>query len=351
MWPGPHDPDYGAFVADMCRALEARGLAVEPVVIDSRRHGPVRTPAKYASLAARAAKAARRADVIYAHYLFPTGAVAATAARTAGIPYVITAHGQDVRNLERGGVRRATARAVSGAAAVIAVSRHLAEALRGAGLDLPPVHVVNMGVDTERFAPRDRAAARALLRLEPAAPLVLAVGGLTERKNPLRLLQAFARVRAARPGTRLAFVGDGPLAAAVDAGARRLGVERDVIRTGALRHEEVEDWVAACDVLAMVSLTEPLGIAALEALAGGRPVVATRIGGTREVVPDPRAGRVVDPYDPGAIARAILAVLEDPPSPRACREAAAPHALSRQAGRVEAILRAAVAESGEGAGG
>ena len=91
----------------------------------------------------------------------------------------------------------------------------------------------------------------------------------------------------------------------------------------------------------MVSRVEPLGIAALEALAGGRPVVVTRAGGAREVVPDPAAGRVVDPADPGAIAAALLAVLDDPPSPDACRRAAEPHSLERQAERVAAILRAA----------
>ena len=317
MWPGADDPDYGSFVADMCDALRARGLPVESVVID-RRGGPVRTLAKYAGLTARAARAARRADVIYAHYLFPTGAVAmAAAAGARGIPYVLTAHGQDVRNLERPALRRATAPALSRAAGLIAVSHHLAGALGAAGLSLPPVHVIDMGVDMERFAPGDRAEARARLGLAPDGPVVLAVGGLTERKNPLGLLQAFARVcdgAARMRGWR--WWGDGPLAPAVDAGVGRLGLDGAVIRPGAVAHREVADWIAACDLLAIVSRVEPLGVAALEALAGGRPVVATRIGGVGEVVPDPEAGRLVDPLDPAAIASAILAVLDDPPAPR-----------------------------------
>ncbi|HTI35252.1 MAG TPA: glycosyltransferase, partial [Miltoncostaea sp.] len=212
MWPGPADPDYGAFVADMCAALSLRGVQVDPVVIDRRAGGPARTPAKYASLAARAVRHAREADVIYAHYLFPTGAVADLAARTAGIPFVLTAHGQDVRNLARPSVRRATAGPLRRAHSVIAVSEHLAAELRASGLETAPVDVIDMGVDLARFAPGDRAAARARLELAPDGPLVLAVGGLTDRKNPLGLLQTFARVRAERPDARLAFVGDGPLA-------------------------------------------------------------------------------------------------------------------------------------------
>jgi len=346
MWPGPRDPDYGSFVESMATALAERGVRVDPVVIDRRAHGALRTPAKYASLAARAIGRARRADVIYGHYLFPTGAVAAAAARAARIPYVLTAHGRDVGNLDRPSVRRASAPPIRGASALIAVSRYLAGELRASGLALPPIHVVNMGVDPRRFGPRDRDAARARLRLARDGPLILAVGGLTERKNPLRLLQGFARVRAARPEARLAFVGDGPLAPAIDAGARRLGLGHAVIRAGALPHDEVVDWVAASDLLALVSTLEPLGVAALEALAGGRPVVGTREGGLREVVPDPGAGRVVDPLDPGAIARAILAVLDDPPTAEACRRAAEPHALARQAARVHHILERAARGAG-----
>jgi glycosyltransferase involved in cell wall biosynthesis len=343
MWPGPEDPDYGAFVQDMCEALARRGASVETAVIDHRARGPLRTPAKYAALAPRAVARARAADVIYGHYLFPAGAVAAAAARAARIPYVLTAHGQDVRNLDRPAVRRASAPALRGAAAVIAVSRYLAGELRASGLALPAVHVVNMGVDMARFAPRDRAAARARLRLAADGPLIVAVGGLTERKNPLRLLQALARVRRARPDARLALVGDGPLAAAVDAGARRLGLAGAVVRAGALPHDEVADWVAAADLLALVSTVEPLGIAALEALAAGRPVVGTRAGGLREVLPVPGAGRLVDPLDPGSIAAGILAVLDAPPPPEACRRAAEPHALARQAERVHGILERAAA--------
>ena len=343
MWPGPRDPDFGAFVAEMCEALGRRGLSVETAAIEGRSSGPLRTPAKYARLSREAGRKAAGADVIYAHFLFPTGAIAAQAARRARIPYVVTAHGQDVRNLDRRAARRATEGSLRRAGGVIAVSEYLAGELRGGGLALPPLHVVNMGVDLERFAPADRGAARARLGLAGVGPLVVAVGGLTERKNPLVLLQAFARVRERHPDARLAYVGGGPLAAAVDAGTRLLGLAGAVIRPGAVPHAAVADWVAASDALALVSRVEPLGIAALEALAAGRPVVATRVGGAREVVPDPGAGRLVDPLDPVDVAAGLLAVLDDPPPPEACRRAAAPHGIDRQAERVEAILRAAVA--------
>jgi glycosyltransferase involved in cell wall biosynthesis len=339
MYPGPQNPDYGAFVATMCDAVERLGHEVQRVVIDTRAHGALRTPAKYATLAARAIRHTRGVDVIYAHYLFPTGAIAAAAGRLMSRPWVITAHGQDVRNLQNPRLRALTAGPVRDAAAVIAVSRFLAAELRASGLALPPVSIANMGVDVDRFQPADRAAARARLGLA-AGPLVLAVGGLTERKNPLRLLQAFHHVRLAHPDARLAFVGQGPLGGAILAGAERLGIGDAVMMPGALPNTAIPDWFAACDVLALPSLVEPLGIVALEALASGRPVAVTRVGGAVEVVG--RGGVTVDPTRPASIARGLLQLIAQPPPPITCRDAALAHTVDRQAARVIAVLQAAV---------
>lgn len=339
MYPGPDAPDYGAFVATMCDALERQGHTVTRTVIDTRARGALRTPAKYAGLARRAVAPARAVDVIYAHFLFPTGAVAALAGRLARRPWVLTAHGADVRNLGSASIRQLAAPGIGGAAAIVAVSRYLAEQLRASGVTLPPVHIVDMGVDLDRFTPSDRTAARTRLGLAPAGPLVVAVGGLTERKNPLRLLQALRQVRRSVPDARLAFVGDGPLRGAVQAGIDLEGLGGAVTLAGALPHEQVGQWLAAADVLALPSIVEPLGVVALEAMASGRPVVATRIGGTAEVVG--RAGALVDPFDPGAIADGIRRVLAAPPSVELCRRMAAAHSVDRQAARVGAILTAA----------
>lgn len=339
MYPGPADPDYGAFVEVMCEAIERAGNQVRRVVIDTRAHGPLHTPVKYARLAAGAVRHTRDVDVIYGHFLFPTGAVAAMTGRLLDRPWVLTAHGQDVRNLRNPRIRALSRRGICGAAGIITVSRYLSEELRNTGLPLPPVYVANMGVDLGRFRPADRDAARAERGIGPG-PLVLAVGGLTERKNPLRLLQAFTRVRATHPDARLAFVGDGPLRGAVQAGIAHRDLGDAVLMPGALPHDEVAGWLAAADVLALPSLVEPLGVVALEAMASGRPVAVTSVGGAVEVVG--RAGTTVDPLDPSSIAAGILRVLADPPSVEACRAAAQRHSVERQAARVLDVLARAV---------
>ena len=341
MYPGPGAPDYGAFVRDLCDALEDRGHEIRPAVIDTRARGPLKTPAKYGRLTASAFAGARWADVIYGHYLFPTGAVAAAAGRTARRPWVMTAHGGDVANLERTSVRTATAAGLAGAAAVIAVSHYLADRLVGSGLRLPPVFVANMGVDMSAFTIRDRAEARSRRGLLPDGPVIVAVGGLTERKDPLTLLLAFARVRSALPAAQLVFVGDGPLRRSLVQGAAHLGLGEAVTLTGAIQHADVADWMAAGDVLALVSRVEPLGLVALEALACGRPVVATEEGGAREVVP-PECGALVPPGNPVAIAATLRTVIARQPAPANCRQAADRYALTRQAAIVEEILAGAV---------
>jgi len=339
MYPGPSEPDYGAFIATMCAAMERQGHEVERVVIDSRSHGTLATPRKYLDLARRAVPAAKRADVIYGHYLFPTGAIAAAAGRMAKRPWVLTAHGGDVRNLASTTIARLSSPGVTGASAIIAVSRFLAEQLRESGLAMPPVHVIDMGVDMDRFRPSDRGAARRAHGLPEDVPVILSVGGLNERKNPLRLLQAFRMVQSRHPRARLVFVGAGPQEAALRAGIRLEGLDDAVVLTGALPAASVAEWMAACDLLALPSRVEPLGVVALEALASGRPVVATRIGGTAEVVG--RAGVLIDPYDPRSIADGIAKVLARPPSVAQCRTAAEGHDVNRQAIRVLDVLRRA----------
>ena len=343
MYPSAGEPDYGAFVADMCEALEHRGHRVAIAAIASRATGRVRTPTKYARLLLDAVRAARGADVVYAHYLFPTGSIAAIAAAIARVPWVVTAHGGDVANLANPGVRRATRLSIARADTVIAVSRDLVDRMRTAGLTPARIAVVNMGVDVERFVPADRAAARSRLGLPVGPPLLLAVGGITDRKQPLELVRAAARLLDHHPDLHLAFVGDGPLADRIAPLAAELGIPAERIhRPGVVPHAAVADWMAAGDVLSMVSRNEPLGVVALEALASGRPVVATSVGGAAEVVPDRGPGRIVAPGDTAAHAAALGELLENPPPVDTARAVAVTHALAHQAARVEETLQAAV---------
>ena len=319
MYPGPDAPDLGTFVAQVERELAARGHAIERAVLDTRSGGKLR----YLTLAQRTL-AAERPDVVYAHFLVPSGLIAALAGRA---PLVVTAHGRDVRNIGAiPGVAAATRLVVRRATAVICVSDYLRLELE---TKLPEAHgkveVVSSGVDRERFA---------VTQAPPGPPGFLCVGALDERKNVTRLADAFARLGA---GT-LTFAGDGPLRPRLEG--------RDRVRLlGRVPHGEIPQLLAECRVLAQPSLVEPLGQALLEAMACGRSVVATRIGGPPEFVP-PEAGVLVDPLDLDALARGLEQAAALPCPNDAAREATAEHDVRRQAERIEAILSRAAAARG-----
>ncbi|HEX3806762.1 MAG TPA: glycosyltransferase [Gaiellaceae bacterium] len=316
MYPGPEDPDLGAFVAQLEHALRARGHEIELAVLDRRRGGKSR----YFELRRRV-RAAGPHDVTWAHFLVPSGLIASKADG----PLVVTAHGRDVRNVGAvPGIARLTGRVVERASTVIAVSEYLRRELED---KLPAargkVEVVDSGVDLERFADVAPAA-------ELESPAFVHVGSLTERKNVVRLADAFARLGRGS----LTFVGDGPLRAQLEG--------RDRVRVvGRVPHDEVPAWLCAADVVCGPALIEPFGQAILEAMACARTVVATRVGGPPEFV-TPDAGVLVDPLDLDDLTRALQTAAAMPSPNEAARAAAAEHDVRRQAERVEAILLRAV---------
>jgi glycosyltransferase involved in cell wall biosynthesis len=316
MYPGPDAPDLGTFVAQVERTLIERGHEVDRAVLDTRAGGKLR----YLTLARRTLRA-RRPDVVYAHFLVPSGLIAALGTRA---PLVVTAHGRDVRNIGAlPGVAAATALVVNRATTVICVSEYLRRELE---TKLPAANgkteVVSSGVDLEQF------------RVEPVPngpPRFLCVGALDDRKNVVRLADAFARLG---EGT-LTYAGDGPL-------RDRLAGRDGVRLVGRVPHEEVAHLIAESHVLCQPSLIEPLGQALLEGMASGRSVVATRIGGPPEFVP-PDAGVLVDPLDVDALADALGQAAALPRPNQAAREAAAAHDVRVQAERIESILSRAAA--------
>jgi glycosyltransferase involved in cell wall biosynthesis len=316
MYPGPDDPDLGSFVALGERALRERGHEVELAVLDRRAGGK----ARFLELRRRVRRAARP-DVVWAHFLVPAGLFASEV----DAPLVVTAHGRDVRNIgELPGVAQLTRRVVRRASTVIAVSEYLRHELEERVPEARgKTEVVDSGVDLDRF----RAVAPAA---ELESPAFVHVGSLTERKNVVRLADAFASLGRGS----LTFVGDGPLRGALEG--------RAAVRVvGRVPHDDVPGWLSAADVVCGPALIEPFGQALLEGMACGKSVVATRVGGPPEFVPDD-AGVLVDPLDTDELARALETAAALPSPNDAARAAAAEHDVRRQAERVEEILLRAV---------
>jgi glycogen(starch) synthase len=244
-------------------------------------------------------------DLVHAH-LGEDAAVLAlglAAARRFSAPLVVTVHLSPRHTLAGRGPRATFLRLVGGAvetiacrraAAVITLTERLATRVRGCGA---PVHVVPSGVRGPAFT---------------AAPTggagIVFVGRLHAQKGVDTLVRAAALL----PGVPVTLAGDGPERAAVELLARQLGVTDRVRVTGFRPHREVPALLAGADVVVLPSRYEELGTALVEAMAAGRPVVASAVGGIPELVRDGVDGLLVPPGDPAALAGAIEKLLADP---------------------------------------
>ena len=194
--------------------------------------------------------------------------------------------------------------------AVIAISEGVRAALIRAGVRAERIRVVPSGIDARALAapPAARAAVRREWGLGDDEVAVVALGALEVRKGHAVLLAAAAGLASAAPRLRYVFCGEGRqakalagAAAALDGAARLVGFRRDVAAC-----------LAAADIVALPSLQEGLGVAALEAMAAGRPVVASRVGGLAEAVVHEETGLLVPPGDPTALAAALARLARDP---------------------------------------
>jgi glycosyltransferase involved in cell wall biosynthesis len=263
------------------------------------------------SLAGAAMKYDGKVDVVLGSWAYPDGFAAVALARLLGVPAVVKLHGSDINVVaELAGARKLVGWALSRADRVVAVSNPLRDRAVALGADPSRVDVVRNGVDRSRFQPRDRAEARLLLGV-PDGPVALYVGNVERHKGAVDLVRAFGSRDLL--GAHLYVVGDGDALAECRQIAMTAGAA--VTFVGARPHDEIPAWLAACDVLVLPSWNEGTPNVVLEALACGRRVVATAVGGVPDVVTCATAGVLVPPRDPGAIARALVRALSTPYDP------------------------------------
>ncbi|HEX6885577.1 MAG TPA: glycosyltransferase family 4 protein [Planctomycetota bacterium] len=277
------------------REGRARGLEVHAVPMRSDLDLP-------AVVRLRRALAGARVDLVHLHTGRATW-LGAWAARWARRPAVST------RRQDRPVARSARTRLLYGRllARTVAISPAVAECLRLGGVRAP--QVIASSVDPAALRPRRaRADVRAELGLAPEDFVVLTLCALVPRKGVDVLVDALAALPPSPTPSVLLVAGDGPERAALEARAASLG--RRVRFLGA-RTDKAE-LLAACDAFVLASRAEGLGVAALEAMAAGRAVVASRVGGLAEAVVEGRTGLLVPPGEPAPLAAALARLRDDP---------------------------------------
>ncbi|MEM9020229.1 MAG: glycosyltransferase [Planctomycetota bacterium] len=171
--------------------------------------------------------------------------------------------------------------------------------------------VIYNGIEPSSTGQRPtRRDARQALRLEPDAPVVMQVARLHPVKDHATAVRAFAAVHGELPSARLVLIGDGPERETIEQQARALGLSDAVVFTGV--RADVRDLLPAADVFLLSSLSEGISVTLLEAMDAGLPIVATQVGGNREVVEQERTGLLAPRGDHAALGRCLLTLLGDP---------------------------------------
>jgi teichuronic acid biosynthesis glycosyltransferase TuaC len=247
-------------------------------------------------------------DVVLAYWVYPDGYAARRAARRLGVPCIVGARGSDIH--VRDGLNAAmTRRTLRGVDAMLTVSRAMREkAIADFGADPARVHAIVNGIDTSVFHPRDRQAMRAKLGVPADARLITYVGRYVEAKGMRELLAAFQSLARQDPALRLALVGDGVMRAELAGLVATSGLESRVTMTGGLDPPEVAEWICAADVVTLPSWSEGYPNVVVEGVACGRPVVATAVGGTGEIL-HAGNGILVPPRDAEALERGLAEAL------------------------------------------
>lgn len=279
-------------------------------------------------------------DLIDAEFFYPDGPAAMYLAKALNIPFTIKARGADIHHWGRQpGCVGQILEAADKAAGLLAVSGALKADMVALGMDGDKIRVHYTGLDQSRFVPRNRANEKTALGL--SGPVILSVGGLIPRKNQNLLIEALSIM----PDVTLLLAGKGESESDYRALAARLGLTERVRFLGSVAHDDLPTLFAAADIMALVSKSEGLANAWVEALACGTPVIASDVGGIRELVKTDTAGRIVD-RNPVAIAEAARAILANPPSPETVAENVRAFSWDENARQLAAFFREVSAHQG-----
>lgn len=249
-------------------------------------------------------------DILHAHFTWSSGYVGAKLKENSTKPLVITGHGFDVYDLPfRDEWWRSTITNVLNTAdKIITVSNCNKDCFLKLGIPSKKVIVIPNGYNPARFYPFHSSKKREL-GLPSRAKLILSVGNLEKVKGHAYLITAMNKIVHKRRDVYCAIIGDGIEKDRIKKHIKDQKLNGRVWLLGAKPHEEVPLWMNACDVFILPSLRESFGIAQVEAMACGKPIVATRNGGSEEILTSGDYGLLVEPRDPDALAEAVLKAL------------------------------------------
>lgn len=249
-------------------------------------------------------------NLLHAHATWSSGFVGAELKKKYAVPFIVTAHGYDIYSLPfKDEEWRAKIEYILNMADhVITVSQSNLACIKKLDVSTP-ITVIPNGFRSDLFYPRDSSECKKMLKLPQDKQIILAVGNLESVKGHKYLLEAVQKIIRERRNILCIIVGTGKLHTTLERQIRSLGLEDYIMLAGRKPHDEIPLWTSACDLFVLPSIRESFGVVQIEAMACGKPVVATRNGGSEEVVTSDEYGLLVEPADPDDLAEKILVAL------------------------------------------
>lgn len=255
-------------------------------------------------------------DLVLGCFVYPEGFAAVKIALSLGVPVVVKSIGSDINRIGDPISARNTRVVLRKANAVVTVSDDLRKKVVTMGASPSRVHTIRNGCDLSVFHVGDRRQARKCLNIAPNAQAIVYVGRFDLKKGLRELVQAAALLHPNRPTLHVYVVGIGPDKTLIERAISAYGAAGYIHLVLGCPFDQVAVWMAAADLVTLPSYMEGCPNVILEALACGRPVVATRVGGIPEILSD-ACGRLVPPRDPIRLADALSAVLDSAWNPQA----------------------------------
>lgn len=253
-------------------------------------------------------------DIIDAHFAYPDGYAATLLGRWLGVPVTITMRGTETRHVNDPALRPLVYAALSRANRVFAVSDSLRQIALSCGIESTKLRVVGNGVDIAKFSPQPIISSRAALGIAPDAKVLVTVGGLVERKGFHRVIATLPELIKNYPSLIYLIIGgaspEGNMTTQLQQLVSELKLESSVKFLGPMAADKLSLPLSAADVFVLSTRNEGWANVLLEAMACGVPIVATDVGGNREVVSCPAVGTIVPFGDHAALTAAITQSLD-----------------------------------------
>jgi glycosyltransferase involved in cell wall biosynthesis len=248
-------------------------------------------------------------DLIFSFFLYPDGYAALKIGKALAVPVVVVSIGSDINRIGDPLSAMHTRTVLREADFLVTVSGDLRNKAVAMGASAEKTRAIINGCDLSVFHVRDRLEARRKLGIDPAAEAVVYIGRMDVKKGLHELVEAAASLRPTRANLQVYLIGEGPDRTLIESAIQANNAAGYIHALPGCAFDDVAVWMAAADLITLPSYMEGCPNVVLEALASGRPVVATNVGGIPEILSN-ECGQLVPPRAPGALAEALASVLD-----------------------------------------